>query len=355
MKRYIQISVVFVIVAAVTWMAKDGVAWASGLPATQSPVQLSEPVSAQNGANLAPPPYKTEISESGIYNIGGVCLFNVEYKKTNVKNNADAEIPIEESSKVPFPGKGRLFFPGCHLVHYKDSQIVPEGNTQGGNWKVCFGDNPNMKNLQIYYYQDNPATGSKVWIPLATTVENTLACANAPYTGVYMPAGETTEDPGRVPPEGDSSSGGGGGGSVITPPSNITINAPGKYSAGGVCSAIIKYYVPNLGDNLHVQFPTKDTQVVPFPDNTGNLLHLPGCHFLHYQDGKVKPLMTQQQGDWQICFAARPGKQMTIYYYQDTNSDVNPPWVALDTTTDNGMACAPLADYSGVYAPASKE
>ena len=354
MKKYIQIIVVFGIVVAVVWMAKAGVAWASGLPATQPPVKFSQPVSAQEDSSLAPPPYKTEISESGTYNIGGICLLNVEYKNTNLKNNADAEIPVEESSKVPFPGLGRLLFPGCHVVHYKDGKIVREAAAQDGNWKVCFGDNPDMKNLQIYYYQDNPASGSKVWIPLATSIENTLACANAPFTGVYMPAGETTKDPGRVPGEGGSSTEGGGGGSVVTPPSDITINASGTYSAGGICSAIIKYYIPALGDNLHVQFPTEDTKIIPFPENSMDLLYLPGCHFLHYRDGKIKPVMTRDEGDWQICFAARPGKEMTIYYYRDTNSDVNPPWVALETKTENGLACATLADYSGVYAPAGK-
>ncbi len=354
MKKYVQIIVALGIVVAVIWMAKSGIAWASGLPASQSPVELSGPASAQDDSSLAPPPYKTEISESGVYNIGGICLFNVEYKGTNVKNNADAEVPIEESGQVPFSGKGRLLFPGCHVVHYKDGQIVREANTTDGNWKICFGDNPDMKNLQIYYYLDDPGSGFKMWIPLETTVENTLVCAPARFTGVYMPAGETARNPGLEPGAGATTTEGGGGGSVITPPSDITITSPGTYSAGGICSAIIKYYIPSLGDNLHVQFPTEDTKIVPFPANSPDLLYLPGCHFLHYRDGKVQQVMTSQEGEWQICFAARPGKEMTIYYYQDDNSDVNPPWVPLETKTENGLACAPLADYSGVYAPAGK-
>ncbi len=152
MKKYIQIIVALGAVVAVVWMAKSGVAWASGLPATQPPVTRSEPVSAQNDASLAPPPFVIDISESGTYNIGGVCLLNVEYKNTKVelKNKADAEIPIKESQQVPFSGNGKLLYPGCHVVHYKDGKIVREATTEDGNWKVCFGDNPDLMNIKIY-------------------------------------------------------------------------------------------------------------------------------------------------------------------------------------------------------------
>lgn len=353
MKKYIQILVALVIVVSVVWMAKGGIAWASGLPAAQPPAVFSPQISSRNDNNLAPPPFITEITESGTYNIGGICILEVEYKATNVKNAADAEVPIEESGKVPFSYEGRLLFPGCHVVHFKDNEIVREASAEDGDWKVCFGDNPDMDNIRIYYYLDEPESGSRVWIPLETFEEDTLICANARFTGVYMPAGRTLEDPGPEPGEDGGTTGGGQQGSVVVPPSDVTITASGTYSAGGICSAIIKYYVPQLGDNLHVQFPTEDTHIIPFPDNE-DLLYLPGCHFLHYRDGKIKPEMTPEEGDWQICFAAIPGKEMTIYYYRDDNTNINPPWTPLETTTKDGLACAPLADFSAVYAPAGK-
>ncbi|HMB21840.1 MAG TPA: hypothetical protein VKP08_03360 [Anaerolineales bacterium] len=353
MKKYIQIIVALIVVAAVVWTARGGVAWASGLPAVQPPVAASELVSVQNDSRLAPSLFVTEITESGIYNIGGICLLNVEYKETNVKNNADAEVSIEESGKVPFDYDGRLLFPGCHVVHYKDDKIVREAAAKDGDWKVCFGDNPDLKNVQIYYYLDDPENGTKVWIPLETYKEDTVTCANARFTGVYMPAGKTVRDPGGERGETVTYTGGGHHGSVVTPPSDVEISATGTYSAGGICSAIVKYYVPGLGDSLHVQFPTENTHIVPFPDNE-DLLYLPGCHFLHYRDGKVKQSMTRDEGEWEICFAAIPSKETTIYYYRDDNTLVNPPWTALETTTEDGMACAPLADFSAVYAPAGK-
>jgi hypothetical protein len=353
MKKYIQIIVALVIVMAVIWMAKGGIAWASGLPAAQPPVEFSRPVSAQNDPALAPPPFVTDIGESGVYNIGGVCLLNIEYKGTNLKNTADGEVPIEESGKVPFSYDGKLLFPGCHVVHYKDNEIVREAAAEDGNWKVCFGDNPDMLDVKIYYYLDDPENGEKVWIPLETSREDTLVCADARFTGVYMPAGRTPRSPDGVFEPETESQGGGRRGSVVVPPSVVIIEGSGTYSAGGVCSAIVDYHVSGLTDNLHVQFPTEDTKNIPFPENE-DLLYLPGCHLLHYRDAQVKQTMTREEGEWEICFAAIPGKEMTIYYYRDDDTDINPPWTALETTTENGLACAPLADFSAVYAPAGK-
>ena len=353
MKKYVQIIVALVIVVSVVWMAKGGIAWASGLPAAQAPVSL--PVSAQNDASMAPPPFVTDITETGIYNIGGICLLDVEYKNTEakLKDQADAEVPIEESGKVPFSGEGQLLFPGCHVVHYMDGEIIREMSSRDGDWKVCFGDNPDIRDVKIYYYLDEPENGTKVWIPLETYKEDTLVCATAHFTGVYMPAGETPEGPEGVFEAETVVQDGGRVGSVVVPPSEVIISGSGTYSAGGICSAIIKYYIPGLGDNLHVQFPTEDTHIIPFPDNE-DLLYLPGCHFLHYRDGEVKKTMTREEGEWEICFAAIPGKEMTLYYYRDDNTDINPPWTALETTNENGLACAPLADFSAVYAPAGK-
>jgi hypothetical protein len=353
MKKYIQIVVALVIVVAVVWMANGGIAWASGLPATQPPVAFSEQIAAQNDASLAPPPFVIDISESGIYNIGGICVLDVEFKNTTVKNQADAEVPIEESGKVPFDYEGQLLFPGCHIVHYKDGGIVREASSEDGEWKVCFGDNPDLRDVKIYYYLDEPENGTKVWLPLDTYKEDTLVCAAARFTGVYMPAGETPEGPDGVYEPDTVVTGGGRRGSVVTPPTVIIIEGSGTYSAGGVCSAIVKYYVPQLGDELHVQFPTEDTHIIPFPDNE-DLLYLPGCHFLHYRDGNIRAEMTPAEGDWEICFAAIPGKEMTIYYYRDDDTDINPPWTALETTNEGGLACAPVADFSAVYAPAGK-
>jgi hypothetical protein len=168
-----------------------------------------------------------------------------------------------------------------------------------------------------------------------------------------MPAGKLADNPGQGPGGNELFPGGAGGGSVVPPPSDITVTKSGTYAVGGICAIIIKYNINGLSDNIHVQLPTVDTKTVPFPDNQG-MLYLPGCHVLHYKMEQIKLLMTPDEGSWKICFAARPAKTMTIYFYQDDLVTVTPPWVALDTTVENGLVCAPLADYSGVYAPAGK-
>jgi len=54
--------------------------------------------------------------------------------------------------------------------------------------------------------------------------------------------------------------------------------------------------------------------------------------------------MTREEGKWEICFAAIPGKEMTSTTMDD-NTDINPPWVRRDYD-EGGLACAPLADFS---------
>ncbi len=120
----------------------------------------------------------------------------------------------------------------------------------------------------------------------------------------------------------------------------------------------VQYKVDGLSDTIHVEPPEQDTFAIPFPDNQ-DLLYFPGCHVIHYRDNKVKYIMTPEEGEWEICFAARPGKIMTIYYYRVEDPEEHPkflegPWKPLVTTTDNGLACAPAVDYTAVYTPAGK-
>jgi hypothetical protein len=97
--------------------------------------------------------------------------------------------------------------------------------------------------------------------------------------------------------------------------------------------------------------------VVSFPDN-GDLLFFPGCHVLHFEELKVQTEMNEDKGDWKICFAAPPDQTPTIYFYEsilhnDNPENITPPWVALPTTVENGLACAPALK-TGVYVPAGQ-
>jgi len=143
------------------------------------------------------------------------------------------------------------------------------------------------------------------------------------------------------------------GGSVKPPPGIIIpVTGGGTYSVGGICTITIEYKVPGLSDVVTLEVPVEKSRSVPFPESSG-IIHLPGCHVLHYQSGQIMSEMSTDDGSWTICFAARPKKTMTIYYYLDNLETFIPTWVPLETTVENGIACAP-AYFSGVYAPASK-
>lgn len=142
-------------------------------------------------------------------------------------------------------------------------------------------------------------------------------------------------------------------GTVKPPPGLIIpVTGGGTYSVGGICTVAIAYNIPGLSDLLSLEVPVEKSSSIPFPESNGKL-HLPGCHILHYQSGELMTEMSDEAGTWTICFAAQPNKTTTIYYYVDTGETVIPIWIPLETTVQNGIACAP-ANISGVYAPASK-
>jgi len=348
MKKYTQIIVVFILVLSIAWIARSNPVWASQPPRGGSSSGLNSPLLT----------IKT-ITENGIYNIGGICTIEVDFKASDLKLIADAEVPVDQSKIVPFSGEGKLLFPGCHFVHYKQDKIVSPMKTEDGSAKVCFGASPDLL-ITIYYYLDKPASGGRVWLPLPTTLEDDerLVCAPALYTGVYMPAGdikivpqtgETGTNP-LLPPDG-------AGGSIVPPPPIIPITGSGTFPVGGICSLTATYKIKGLSDTVEVEYSnkhlTEETLKVP-SDAVEGIFYFPGCHVLHYRDGKIKDEMTSQEGDWQICFAAIPDKIMTIYFYQDDLTNIIGPWRALKTTTENGIACADLVDYTGVYTPAGK-
>jgi hypothetical protein len=352
MKKYIQFFVVLALVLTIVGIARTNPAWAGALtnPAKANPFTGVDLL----GLNSAQP-MSIVVTGSGSYLIGGVCQFNTTYKATDLKDAVDAEVPIAESSKVPFNGEGDLYFPGCHIVHYKAEQVVKEASTADGDWQVCFGKRPDIQ-MKIYYYVDDPVSG-RVWIELPTTNESAYACAPALQTGVYMPAGIVVPLPGGgsgIPTPATPTP---GPGSVQPPPFNNVITQSGTYAVGGICMLEVFYKVENLSDFFVEEFPVQDNLIVTFPENN-DLLFFPGCHVLHYEQAVVQKLMGPEKGEWMICFAAHPDKKMTIYFYDsmvhlDMIENIAPPWIALPTTTENGLACAP-AHNTGVYVPAGQ-
>lgn len=190
---------------------------------------------------------------------------------------------------------------------------------------------------------------------MITTVTDGFACAPAIYTGGYAPGGRRIATAGGLGPDGiqqfDSA-----GGTVLPPTSQVTIAQSGTFAVGGVCSMIVEYYVPDLSNEVHVEENIEISANVPYPDNEG-LLYLPGCHVFHYKEAKLVTDVTPAEGSRKICFASIPNKETTIYFYyanDDAPKSAKPNWAPLETTIENGMACAPLTDQTRVYAPTGK-
>ena len=348
MKRTIQLLVVLALVLTAVGVASSSSVWASSWSAAVHAV----------GNNFPFLPASVTITGPGNYTIGGVCSLDVSYTTTGLQDKADAEVPYSQSGQVPFSGKGNLYFPGCHVVHYNASNIiVNEMSSSDGKWKICFGARADVQTTTIYYYLDHPTSGSPVWAPLATTIENGYACADALYTGVYMPAGVVVTQPTFTQSGGSPLPTHQGGLGTVQPPAPNPgpLGQSGTYAAGGICTERINYIASGLSDDFHVQLvQVQDTSKVPFPNNEG-LLYLPGCIDVHSQNSQVQVQETPDKGTWTICFAARPDKVMTIYYYAalDETTNYTPPWQPLPSTTADGMVCAPALQ-SGIYAPAGK-
>lgn len=351
MKKYIQIFVVLVLVLTVIGVARNSPAWASGQP-----------------SGAARPLSETDVTESGTYTVGGLCEFNAVYMGSGASAKLAVDVPADVSRQVPYSYEDQLYLAGCHVVHSVMDVVTAEMIPTYGSWEVCFGDRPDEQ-LTIYYYPDD---GSADWQPLTTTVKDGFACAPAIYTGVYAPGGrrlnpDTGTDTGtqQVTFAGGGASIGSTGGTVKPPSPPVPgggtggrITESGTYNIGGLCSIIIDYHIPNLSNEVRVEKNIEISANVPFPDNQG-LLYLPGCHVYHYRTDKLKMDMNvnEDEGKWKICFAAIPNKETTIFFYyakDEAPGSALPDWAPLETTIENGMACAPATDHTGVYAPVGK-
>jgi len=356
MKKYMKFFVAFALVISIVGIASSSSVWAEKFSGSDE-TKADSPFIIRQKPNAS----SITITESGKYRIGGICEIDVTYNQTGLKNTVDIDIPTDFSTDIPFGYEGDLYLPGCHIIHYKNDEIVRKASPENGEWQVCFAERPEVE-LTIYYYLDDPATNSQVWIELETTHEDGLACANAPYTGEYAP-GSKVDAVLEISPRTDIPQTTQGEGTVVPPPASITISGSGIYSVGGICTFYVLYTDLFQSDQIHVadalrhdHDPIDDYNYEEhdeFPDE-GGLLYQPGCHILHYDAGLITHWEKfVDQGDWKICFAAYPDKEMTIYAYLGDLSNQESSWIPLETTTENGEACAP-AFYTGVYVPTGK-
>jgi hypothetical protein len=146
------------------------------------------------------PPSEVTIRGSGTYAVGGVCLITAKYSATGLSDTVQVEYPnkhyTENTLTVPFGDYANgdlIYFPGCHVVHYKNQLIQDQMNTtspKDGDWQICFAAIPD-KTMTVYYYNDNLSKTQAPWTALVTKTANGMACADlVDFSAVYAPAGK---------------------------------------------------------------------------------------------------------------------------------------------------------------------
>jgi hypothetical protein len=132
-------------------------------------------------------------------------------------------------------------------------------------------------------------------------------------------------------------------GSVKPPPHRIVIPVTGSYSVGGFCIISIALNDPEVSLIASLSTPLPGE----LPDRIQKVRQ--GCllEYFHAEDRMNE--LPEDSGNTTICFAATPGKNSTVYFYNLYSP--NPTWVALETTVVGGNVCA-SANESGVYVAA---
>ena len=71
--------------------------------------------------------------------MGGICSVEAFYKVDFLSDDIFVEYPVEENLIVSFPDNGDiLFFPGCHVLHFENSEVQKHMGNEKGIWTICF-------------------------------------------------------------------------------------------------------------------------------------------------------------------------------------------------------------------------
>ena len=121
---------------------------------------------------------------------------------------------------------------------------------------------------------------------------------------------------------------------VVVPP----ISGAGTYSVGGVCTIEVISLAADV--SVHAVLLPLNT-VGKQPDEVARLL-AGVCQVNYVKSGAGLTDLAPADGSVKICFSAIPTTTDKIYVYADKT------WTALDTTVENGLACA-FATKTGRY------
>ncbi len=142
-------------------------------------------------------------------------------------------------------------------------------------------------------------------------------------------------------------------GSVQTPPGTaISLCVRGNYSLGGVSVVAIDELPNKYCVRVFLWHPVVD--IGPIPENAGDMLSDVTFQEIYNQDFFLPQVdAADQPQKIKVCYAVPLGKSGQIYFLDFYNSHFeqqagNAKWVPLETTVENGIACA-AAESSGGY------
>lgn len=140
-------------------------------------------------------------------------------------------------------------------------------------------------------------------------------------------------------------------GTVRPPPADVVITGDGTYSIGGVSTLTVSDLAP--GYAIAAFLANHAFALGRIPDGAGSILA--DITFIRYfHQGRLIPELPPDDGDVTICYAVPPGVAAQIYFFDFYGPRFGerrgqPSWEPLETTVENGIACA-SARRTGAYA-----
>jgi hypothetical protein len=188
MGKLLRIMLVVGLVAIVTWLASNSVAWA-GFASTTTASIASDSVNPALGSRVAdrgtvkPPPPALVIRGAGSFSAGGFCLIKVEFLSPEFIIEVERSYYSGFGQPLPVPD-GIFLSAVCHLQYHTTLGVhVPEIAPDQGSVQICFAAIPNRVG-DIFVYTP------PIWTELGTIVDSLLACAPANLSGYYVRRGK---------------------------------------------------------------------------------------------------------------------------------------------------------------------
>lgn len=199
MHKYIRVLLILTLMSGILMLAKNNTAWASpaeevaqfDLPQSPLPVMaLDKP----EPGTVKPPPRMVKLCEDGVKSVGGVAILKVTDLERGYCVQAYALKHKYVFGRIP-KDAGKMLVPitVVHIFHH--DHLVQKLPTKAGTVEICYAVPPGKKQAQIYFYNYNRSdfgehSGQPGWEPLATTVTNGIACAQAQFSGAYALIGK---------------------------------------------------------------------------------------------------------------------------------------------------------------------